>query len=455
MRLSDLIKKGADGDPPKKKPAEAEAKKPAPPKEEEGAFRLSGLGGFGPAAKPPAAREEAPLEFPGTSPEEETAIDLPELPGLPGLPNTATASPARAPEEETPLSIPDMPGAPGESEADPPVEEKPRVRTSVLSGPEPGKEGPGDGYSSSPADRITAENNPYRILRQRAMDLIAKILKATATGEAFGLESAEEWVVDVIETPEGLDQLYGLAVSTKDESNSMAIHLFNHSIYSLKLGRGLRWSPDRMIRLGVAALIHDIGMGKVPQHIRHKEGKLSSQELAEIQNHPTYGAKLILDTFGEPFRWLAEALYHEHEREDGRGYPQGLTGNQISEYGKVIGLADVYEALTHNRPQRKRLLPHKAVQEIIQTQKTSFHQRLLKIMLEELSVFTLNSLIRLNSNAIGRVAQTVPGQPLRPVVQIIFDAEGNEIMEERNIALKDYPLLYIVDSVDESELPRY
>ena len=81
--------------------------------------------------------------------------------------------------------------------------------------------------------------------------------------------------------------------------------------------------------------------------------------------------------------------------------PRAFPGGQISEYGKVIGLADVYEALTHHRPHRKRMLPHKAVQEIVQTQKVQFHQRLLKVMIEELSVFSLNSLVRLNLNAIG------------------------------------------------------
>ena len=99
------------------------------------------------------------------------------------------------------------------------------------------------------------------------------------------------------------------------------------------------------------------------------------------------------------------------------------------------------------------MLPHKAVQEIVQTQKVQFHQRLLKVMIEELSVFSLNSFVRLNSNAIGRVAETTPGQPLRPIVQLIFDADGNEIAEERYISLKEFPLLYIVDEVEESELP--
>jgi len=388
--------------------------------------------------------------------EEETALEPPELPAASG----AEGEPEVSPEEETPAPPPDLPdhaqggAAPPSASPPPPPISRLRERGSVLRGPEPGARRDED-LSSSPAasSRARAEN-PFRKVRKRALDYIGGALQAGAKGSRFGLEDAEDFLFDILETPDAIEQLYSLAVSIKDTENSMAIHLFNHAIYALKLSRGLKWSPERQVRLGVASMIHDIGMCRVPQKIRHKEGKLSPHELAEVQKHPEIGMRIIMENFGEPFRWLAEAIYHEHEREDGRGYPQGLQGNEISEYAKVIGLADTYEALTHNRPHRNRLLPHKAVQEIIQTQKASFHHRLLKAMLEELSVFSLNSFVRLNSNAIGRVAQTVPGQPLRPVIQLIFDGDGNEIMDERLIPLKDHPLLYIVDSMDESEIFR-
>ena len=323
----------------------------------------------------------------------------------------------------------------------------------MTPGPEPGADR-GENISSHAAGSHARFENPFRPLRQRAIEYVTQAFQAIGKNTHFGLEEAEDILFDCIENPDALEQLYALAVGQKDTTNSLAIHLVNHATYSLKLGRGLKWSPERLVRLGVSALLHDLGMCQVPQHIRHKEGKLAPEEMAEIRKHPEYGLRIMLENFGEPFRWLGEALYHEHEREDGRGYPQGLLGNEISEYAKIIGLADVYEALTHNRPHRKRLLPHKAAQEIVQTQKTSFHHRLLKVLLEELSVFSLHSLVRLNSNAIGRVAQTVPGQPLRPVVQLIYDGDGNEITDERMIALKDFPLLYVVDSLDETELPN-
>lgn len=454
MRLSDLIKNGPEGEDKNPK------KKTPPQAQEEESFRLSELKNLQETEEAAAPIPDLPEQ---TIAPEEVPLDIPDLPGLQRAaraqpPSRPPATPARPPEEELAAPSPFAPEPPAplperrdEKPAEMPGEKFKQRRRSVLAGPEYSALGDGSEGDSNLLDPIA--NNPYNPLRERSIKFVFKFLQAIANDEVVSLDEAEDIVYECVEDPDAMEHLYTLAVSVIDTSNSMAIHLFNHMVYSIKLGQGLKWPEDRLIRLGVASLIHDVGMCGISQHIRHKEGKLTSGEIAEIRVHPQYGMEIILHMYGDQFQWLAEAIYHEHERENGRGYPQGLSGGQISEYAKVIGLADVYEALTHHRPQRKRMLPHKAVQEIVQTQKVQFHQRLLKVMIEELSVFSLNSFVRLNSNAIGRVAETTPGQPLRPVVQLIFDADGNMISEERFISLKEFPLLYIVDEVEESELP--
>ena len=175
-----------------------------------------------------------------------------------------------------------------------------------------------------------------------------------------------------------MDQFYPLAVSAWYQHNSIAAHLRNHTIYALKLDIGLRWQEERLIRVGVASLIHDLGMFRVSQELRHKEGNLSVREVAEVGNNPVHGYNIIVQTFEKSLGWHAEVIHQEHERENGRSYPQRLTGNDISDYAKVLGLAGIYEALTYYRPRREKMLPYKAVQELIQTQKTSFHNKTLK-----------------------------------------------------------------------------
>ena len=429
MRLSDLIKDGPEG--PKKDPEKKKSAAPPPAKEE--TFRLSELGNLQelqetaatipdlPAAIPAEEEEEAASPFADEEPvgqrrrdrcgSEQAApmLDLPGAPQVRHAPEDEEAAPSPFDDAAAPTRDlrHESRRAPEAAAGEP---EKKRPRRSVLAGPE-SIGGEGAGVESSIIDPLL--NNPHTPLRERALKFIIGFLQAIAEDEKPPLDEAEDIIYDFIEEPDAMENLCNLAVSVFDESNSMAIHLFNHTVYSMKLGIGLKWSQDRLVRLGVASLIHDVGMCAISQGIRHKEGKLTPEEIAEIRSHPQYGMEIVMHMYGDQFSWLAEAVYHEHERKNGRGYPQGLSGSQISEYGKIIGLADVYEALTHHRPQRKRLLPHKAVQEIVQTQKVQFHQRLLKVMIEELSAFSLNSLVRLNSNAIGRVTETIPGQPLR------------------------------------------
>ena len=340
MRLSDLIKNGPEGEdkgPKKKKPPEA-------PKEE--SFRLSELKGL---QQEETAAPVPDVPEPAIAPEE-VPLDIPDLPGVPQVASTQSISPtapAPPPEEELAAPSPFAPEPPAppaerrtnEAPAGTPGEEPKKRRRSVLAGPEYSALNDGSESDSNLLDPIA--NNPYSSLRDRSIEFVFKFLQAIANDEVISLDEAEDIVYDCIEEPEAMEHLYTLAVSVIDTSNSMAIHLFNHMVYSLKLGQGLKWPEDRLIRLGVASLIHDVGMCGISQHIRHKEGKLTSEEIAEIRVHPQYGMEIILHMFGDQFQWLAEAIYHEHERENGRGYPQGLSGGEISEYAKIIGLADV------------------------------------------------------------------------------------------------------------------
>jgi hypothetical protein len=113
---------------------------------------------------------------------------------------------------------------------------------------------------------------------------------------------------------------------------------------------------------------------------------------------------------------------------------------------------DVYEALIHVRPQREEYLHFSAVKEIIKTLKSCYPRKHLKTLLSHISIFPIFSYVRLNSDAIGKVIETYPDQPMRPRLQVVFDSQGQRVLTERIINLPENPLLYIVDSVSEEEL---
>ena len=211
------------------------------------------------------------------------------------------------------------------------------------------------------------------------------------------------------------------------------------------------FSNHDQIEIGMAGLLHDVGMALIPEEILFKDGKLSRKELSMLRERPRHSFK-ILRSVGEEYPYLAESAHQVYERIDGSGYPMGLQIDEINEYAQIIGLVSVYEALIHSRPQRAKFLHFTAVKEIMKRDKRKFQKKHLKALLNIFSIFPLSSYVRLNSNAIGQVIETFPDYPMRPKLKIIFDSQKQRVLTDRIIDLSKNPLLYITDSVSEDEI---
>jgi HD-GYP domain-containing protein (c-di-GMP phosphodiesterase class II) len=142
-----------------------------------------------------------------------------------------------------------------------------------------------------------------------------------------------------------------------------------------------------------------------------------------------------------------------HERSDGSGYPKGLEGSEISEFAAIIGLVDLYIALIGKRPHREKFMQTEAIKMILKETKGLFPSKILKTFLNQISLFPINAYVRLNNKSIGRVLSTEKNQPLRPTIELLYDGLGNKLERREIIRLMDSPLLYITDSLKDSELP--
>ena len=133
--------------------------------------------------------------------------------------------------------------------------------------------------------------------------------------------------------------------------------------YALQLGRALKWSPDDLAILEYGAMLHDIGKVSVPELVLNKHGTLTPEEFVIIQKHTTAGGKII-DGITHLREALPYVLYH-HEKWDGTGYPEWLRGNSIPREGRLLALADVFDALTSERPYHSALTNDEALDWIL------------------------------------------------------------------------------------------
>jgi HD-GYP domain-containing protein (c-di-GMP phosphodiesterase class II) len=227
---------------------------------------------------------------------------------------------------------------------------------------------------------------------------------------------------------------------------SNAIHV---AILSVKIGQGLSYDSAALERLAMAGLLHDLGMWLVPQVIVEKSGSLNADEWSGIHAHPEQGRRVVAE-MGESFHWLATAIAQEHERWDGSGYPCRLKGGAIAEVAQIIGLADVLDAMISPRPYHARVAPHQALRSLLLQYKQAFQPLLIKTLVDQLSLYPIGTSVRLNDGHIGVVSKVNSRYPLRPVLLVHRNREGQTIGEAAVVDLCRETSMHIVEVLPET-----
>jgi len=236
-----------------------------------------------------------------------------------------------------------------------------------------------------------------------------------------------------------------------DVDTYLAHHQANTAILAAKVGIGLGHEDRMLYELTLSAAVHDVGMTRLPEGLVNRRGRLDQSGVSQVRQHPAYGRD-ILKAYESAYPFLPQVAYQEHERFDGSGYPDGLQGEAIHPHARVVGLVDTYEALTHGRPFRERMIPFNVLQQLIRLGGRLFHSDLVKAFIEEISVFPLGSYVRLNTGEAGKVQSTNRGYPLRPTVEVLYAADGTLLQQKRTLDLKQEPMLYITGPVDLKEV---
>ncbi|MGB3479998.1 MAG: HD domain-containing phosphohydrolase [bacterium] len=159
-------------------------------------------------------------------------------------------------------------------------------------------------------------------------------------------------------------------------------HILRVTEYSVKIGKQLGLSEKDMVTLEAAALLHDLGKIGVDEELLLKPGKLSKNEKAEIENHALRGYYILLG-FEELERAL-EGVRNHHEHYNGSGYPGGVVGKNISLFGRIIGIADAYDAMTSDRPYRKAKTKKAAIKELKKFSGKQFDPEIVKAFIKVL-----------------------------------------------------------------------
>ncbi len=286
-----------------------------------------------------------------------------------------------------------------------------------------------------------------------SINYMCDVRTAVLRNQSPDIAPALQLVNKIVSQPELILNTHPLALRNENEQDYYILQPLHTMFYALKIGLHMSYATQQLMELGLCCLLQNMGMFLIPDHIIDKKGALTAEEISVIRKHPETGRDLLLP-YQADYSWLLKTVYQHHERENGQGYPLGVKGDDITEYAKIIGLCDSYEAMTHNRPHRKALLQFDSVRQLIESKEGQFSLQILKLFLKELTIYPIGSYVRLNNAAIGRVIATNRSQPMRPVINVLIDGKGNHVAVKDTIDLSKNNVLTILDVVPEEDVPR-
>ncbi|MDR1286473.1 MAG: HD-GYP domain-containing protein [Treponema sp.] len=251
------------------------------------------------------------------------------------------------------------------------------------------------------------------------------------------------------------DSFIGYILGGEVTGREMAKSSVNAAILSALIAIELKIPNYKIAQIITGALLHDVGMFRLPKEIIDKRGGLSGAEVQRMQAHPLYAYKIVSKTLLYPDEVGMVALQH-HERWDGEGYPRRLSGEAIDLGARIVSVADAFEAMVSQKPYRNSMVGYQAMKNLLSDNSRRFDPDVLKAFIQTMGIYPIGSIILLNNGALARVIEVQGDAPLRPKIRILADEFGTVYKQDEGeiIDLLTEKSLFIAKALDPRELAK-
>jgi HD-GYP domain-containing protein (c-di-GMP phosphodiesterase class II) len=263
----------------------------------------------------------------------------------------------------------------------------------------------------------------------RSLGLIREVVESIHQQKALPIRKAKRLMQNAVNAVMRDDSaLLGLA-TIKNYDEYTFNHPVNVAFYAIALGQRIGIPKKHLSHLGMAGLFHDMGKTKIPEEILNKTGRLSSEELLIMRSHPVVGTELIMrmKEWGELSTRMMEGAFEHHLRYDLTGYPRLAQKKKIALFGRIVAIADFYDAWV--RPRAYPRFPYvseKMLGIMLERSGKDFDPAIVKVFINMIGVFPIGTLALLNTNEMGIVIQVQEDSELidRPKVCLIYYSDG-------------------------------
>lgn len=272
---------------------------------------------------------------------------------------------------------------------------------------------------------------------QQAEEQVKHLFTQARLGKALDTEGSinivEEISHSIFRNPNALISL--ARIKTKDD------YTYLHSVavcaLMISLSRQLGLDEKMVQTAGLGGLLHDIGKIRIPLAVLNKPSSLTEDEFAIVQGHPSAGFHILQHNGGFPQEVLEICLHH-HEKVDGSGYPDKLTGDRISLMAKMGAVCDVYDAITSDRPYKVGWRPGTAIRKMAEWSKGHFDEKIFHAFVKAVGIYPTGSLVKLSSGHLAVVCDQEEGALLKPVVKLVYSIHEEQRIDPEHINLSHH-----------------
>jgi len=256
----------------------------------------------------------------------------------------------------------------------------------------------------------------YQVLADVAQDIMDDIAHNKKLDFPSLQKAVDPMVDSIVRNPDAFAWLTRM----KHKDDYIYNHSVSSSIWAVAFGRHLGLPRKDLQSLAIGALLFDVGKMKLPEKLIHNTERFNQFEFKLIKQHVQYSVDILrsIDGIGED---VVEMVATHHERHNGKGYPRGLSGNQIPIFGKIAGIVDCFDAIISERPFATSVSPHDAVKSLYEWRDVDFQSELIEQFIQVVGIYPVGTIVELSDGRVGVIVAQNRVWRLRPQVMLLLD----------------------------------
>jgi putative nucleotidyltransferase with HDIG domain len=283
---------------------------------------------------------------------------------------------------------------------------------------------------SVPRISIQQELDRARKLQAKSKEAITSMFHEVRMGNALKVADAEPLVDEISQSISRNPEAFLNLVRLKNVDDYTYMHSVAVCALMISLGKQLGLTGQDLKDAGMAGLLHDVGKMMIPSEVLNKPGKLTDEEFNIIKDHPRKGWEILNISEGANAVALDVCLHH-HERVDGKGYPEKISGDDLTLFARMGTICDVYDALTSNRCYKNGWEPAETIRKMAEWKDGHFDERIFHAFIKTIGIYPSGTLVKLKSGRLAVVIEQTEKSLLTPIVKVFFSTKANEpIMPE-------------------------